>query len=217
LPEYSGKTNQTYYVQALEIISLSKPISAENQWIADFWDDDHHGVTFTPPGHWMAITNQVIQRERPSLEKTLETYLRVGFSLADVMIAVWYSKYIYFFERPETFIRKFIDPTWRPLAPSPSFPAYPSGHSAMGAAAAEVLTAMYGDQYKMTDRSHEGLPGFTMKPRQFNSFYEMARENALSRIILGVHWRKDAEEGMRIGSLIGKEVVNLEIEHKLTE
>ena len=45
----------------------------------------------------------------------------------------------------------------------------------------------------------------------------MARENALSRIIIGVHWRMDMDEGLRLGELIGKEVSELQIENKLTE
>lgn len=217
LPEYSVQTNQSYYVQALELISLSKPLSAENQWIAEFWDDDHPGLTFTPPGHWMAITNQVVEIEHPSIEKTIETYLRVGFALADAMIACWYSKYEYTLERPESYIQKHIDPTWRPSAPSPSFPSYPSGHSMMGAASAEVLSSLYGTTYKMTDRSHIDRVDFAVKPRSFTSFDQMAKENALSRILLGVHWRMDAEEGLRLGALIGKQVNQLEIENKLTE
>jgi hypothetical protein len=217
LPEYSTQTNQSYYVQALELISLSKPLSAENQWIAEFWDDDHPGLTFTPPGHWLAITNQVIENEHPSIEKTMETYLKVGFALADAMIACWSSKYTYTLERPESYIQKHIDPTWRPFAPSPSFPSYPSGHSMMGAAAAEVLSALYGTSYKMTDKSHVDRVDFAVKPRSFTSFDQMAKENALSRILLGVHWRMDAEEGLRLGALIGKQVSQLEIENKLTE
>ncbi len=216
-PAYSTETNQHYYAQALELVSLSKPLSAENQWIAEFWSDDHPGLTFTPPGHWLAITNQVIEKEHPSIEKTMETYLKVGFTLADVMISCWASKYEYSLERPETYIQKNIDPGWRPFSPSPSFPSYPSGHSMMGAAVAEVLSSMYGTNYKMTDISHYGLEDFKIKPRRFNSFDEMARENALSRLLLGVHWRKDAEEGLRLGSLIGKEVAQLSIEKKLTE
>ena len=86
-----------------------------------------------------------------------------------------------------------------------------------GAAAAEVLTNMYGSSFKMTDMSHEGIEDFTVKPRHFESFEEMAKENALSRIFLGVHWRIDCEEGLRLGSQIGKEVCNLELEEKLDQ
>lgn len=217
IPPYTAETNQAYYRQAVEIISLSSPMSPENQWIGEFWNDDHPGMMFTPPGHWLAITNQVVEKEHPSLEKTLETYLRVGFALSDAIVATWYSKYYYNLERPETFIQQYIDKNWRPYAPSPSFPAYPSGHAMMGAAAAAVLTSLYGQGYHMMDCSHDKLDNVTVKPREFNSFDQMAQENALSRIIIGVHWRMDIEEGMRLGGRIGKEVADLSIENKLTE
>ncbi len=217
LPEYSSAPNQFYHNHALEIISLSRPLSTENQWIAEFWNDDHTGLTFTPAGHWFAIANQVIEKERPSIEKTLETYLKTGFALADAMIACWSSKYYYNHERPETFIQKYLAKEWRPYSPSPSFPAYPSGHSMMGAAASVVLTQLYGDHYTMTDRSHDGLKDFVTKPRQFHSFDEMSKENALSRILLGVHFRFDCEEGLRLGEMIGKEVSQLELEKKLSQ
>ncbi len=105
LPLTHTETNQSYYIQALELISLSKNLSAENKWIAEFWDDDHPGLTFSPAGHWLAITNQVIDKEHPSIEKAMETYLKVGFTLADAMIATWYSKYTYSLERPESYIQ----------------------------------------------------------------------------------------------------------------
>jgi hypothetical protein len=40
-------------------------------------------------------------------------------------------------------------------------------------------------------------------PRTFNSFSQMAGENAESRIYLGIHWQFDAVEGIRSGDGIG--------------
>ena len=45
---------------------------------------------------------------------------------------------------------------------------------------------------------------FMVKPRTFNSFDEMSKENAISRVFLGVRWRFDCEEGLRLGDLIGE-------------
>jgi hypothetical protein len=217
LPPFSTATNDIYHQQAVEVISFSKPLSSENQWIAEFWHDDRAGLTFSPAGHWLAITNQVIEKEQPAIEKTLGVYLKVGFALADAMIACWKSKYTYNVMRPETYIQAHIDPTWRPHSPSPSFPSYPSGHSMMGAAAAEILVDEFGSPYEMTDYSHKWLPEYAVEPRQFNSFDDMARENALSRLFLGVHWRFDCEEGLRLGSLIGKKIAAVPIEDSLPQ
>jgi len=217
LPPYSNSPNDIYQRQALEIVSLSKPLSAENQWIAEFWNDDRPGLTFSPSGHWLAITTQVIEKEHPPIEKVLETYLRVGFVLADAFIACFNSKYTYNLERPETFIQRQIDKNWRPFSPSPPFPSYPSGHAMIGAATSQVLTNLYGSSYKLKDLSHKDLKDFMVKPRTFNSFDEMAKENAISRVFLGVHWRFDCEEGLRLGDLIGQEVVAWPIETPLNK
>ena len=87
----------------------------------------------------------------------------------------------------------------------------------MGAAAANVLTALYGENYKMKDQSHKGLKDFATNPREFKSFREMSEENALSRILMGVHYRIDCEEGLRLGDMIGNEINRLELEKKLTQ
>jgi hypothetical protein len=211
LPPFSIQPESPYYVQALEVYTMNSPLSPENQWIAEFWSDDFPGLTYSSTGRWISITNQVIEQERPSVEKALETYLRVGLALSDAAVACWHSKYHYNLLRPETFIRQTIQPDWRPIVHTPSFPAYPSGHAMFSAAAAEVLTQLYGKKYELTDRSHEGRTEFKGTPRHFHSFYEMAFENASSRIALGVHYRMDCEEGTRLGLNIGKEVAALPI------
>jgi len=117
-------------------------------------------------------------------------------------------------ERPETYIRKQINPDWKSLHETPSFPAYPSGHAAFGAAAAEVLTDALGNKFELTDRTHEKRPEFAGTPRSYSSFAEMAQENAASRVLLGVHYRMDCEEGLRLGKIIGKKVVDLPLYRK---
>lgn len=211
LPEFTRNSSSIFYTEALEVLTVSSPLSIENKWIAEYWSDDHPGITFTPAGRWISITNQVIERECPSLEKTLETYLKIGFALTDASIACWNSKYYYSLERPETYIQKVFNKNWKPLFHTPPFPAYPSGHSILGAAAAEILTKNFGPNYQMKDNSHKGREEFMSKPRLFHSFYDMAFENAFSRIPLGVHFRMDCEEGLRMGFQIGKMVSSVEL------
>ncbi len=211
---YSEDKTSAYYAQALEVYSVTTPQTHENQWIAEFWSDDVLGFTFSPPARWVAIGNQVLAMENSNLETGIMAAVKVGLSLNDAAVACWYSKYTYNVERPITYINKFINPNWNVasltstgfLGSTPSFPAYPSGHSTFGAAAAEALTSVFGYSVSMTDRCHEGRSDFNGKPRSFNSFYEMSEENAYSRIYLGVHWRMDCSEGVRMGYQVGRRV-----------
>lgn len=204
LPEFSFDNTSVFYKQALEVYTVSLPLSDENQWIAEFWSDDLKGSTFTPSGRWISIANQIVGKEKLSTEKLLELYLNMGLVMNDVFVSCWYSKYYYNLMRPETYIQKTFDKKWHSHYHSPSFPAYPSGHSFVGAAAAVILTSVFGEHYLITDKSHEGRKDFKSTPRSFNSFDEMARENAFSRILLGVHFRMDIEEGLRLGRELGE-------------
>lgn len=211
LPEYSYNAKSQFYTEALEVMTVGSPLSAENRWIAEFWSDDHDGLTFSPSSRWISIAQQALQNEKSPPDKVLETFLKVSLALNDGGVACWNSKYIYNIERPETYIRKVFDSKWEAHIPSPNFPSYPSGHSVFGAAAAEVLTVIFGANYAMDDKSHMDRDEFNGKPRHFKSFYEMAFENAFSRISLGVHFRMDCEEGLVMGFQIGKRVAELEL------
>lgn len=208
---FSETPGTPLYQEALEVYQKNTPeLTYEDQWIAEFWSDDELGKTFSPPSRWIAIANQVVEAEGIDLEKALYAYAKVGLALNDAGVACWYSKYYYNVERPTSYIRRVIDPNWTPhLSFTPAFPAYPSGHSTFGAAAAEALSSIFGENYAMTDRCHEGRTEFIGTPRSFGSFREMAEENAYSRIPLGVHFSMDAVEGVRHGYEIGKKVNQL--------
>jgi hypothetical protein len=116
------------------------------------------------------------------------------------------------------------DPTWQPLgAPAdngngtnftPPFPSYTSGHATFGGAAFKVMEDFYhtdaipggltiiSDEFNTitVDQNGHVRP---LLPRTYNSFSQMAGENAESRIYLGIHWQFDAVEGIRSGDGIG--------------
>lgn len=198
-----------FYAEAMEVFSVSQPLSKENLWIAEFWSDDHPGLTSSPAARWISIANQALEKSEAPFPLVMETYLKSAIALHDSGVSTWEAKYRFNVTRPETYIRKYIDPKWEPLHPTPSFPAYPSGHSAFGAAAAEVLSDALGQHFELADRTHEKRQEFAGTPRNYHSFGEMARENAASRVLLGVHYRMDCEEGMRLGKIIGRNAVAL--------
>jgi len=204
---FSESPGSLLYIQAAEVKNTVDSLTFTNQWIAEFWSDDFTGTMLSPPARWISIAVQVIEKERADLETALYTFAKVSIALSDAGVACWHSKYTYNVERPVTYIRRVMDPNWLPhWDTNPSFPVYPSGHSTFGAAAAEVLSQIFGYNYSMVDRTHETRSDFYGMPRTFATFYEMAEENAYSRIPLGVHFRMDAEEGVRLGYQIGRKV-----------
>jgi hypothetical protein len=219
---YSADPSSEFYVQALETENKVNHIKAgfiqEDAWIAAFWSDDCAALTFTPAARWIAVTNQLVEGENVTLEKALIAYAKVGMAINDAGVRAWGEKYRYNLLRPIDYIRLVKGNTnWNSImCPdgtgqyfTPNFPAYPSGHATFAAAAAEVLTAEFGFDHGMTDRCHEGRSEFNGTPRTFGNFYEMAYENAYSRIPIGVHFRMDADAGLDLGYRIGRKVNNL--------
>lgn len=213
---YSTSPTSDLYSQAIEVYAQNTPTwSYEDEWVGEFWSDDLLNLTFSPGPRWLAVGNQALLLESSNLETAIEMSAKIGLALNDASVGCWYSKFYYNVERPQTYINRVIDPSWKPglynplngdEGVTPSFPAYPSGHSTMGAAGAEALASIFGYNYAMTDKCHEGRVEFNGTPRSFGSFFEMAQENAWSRVPLGVHFRMDCEEGVRYGTVIGRKV-----------
>lgn len=221
-PEFSTEANSQLYQEALFTRDLVDRIrageEAEELWIAQFWSDDCPILTFSPSGRWVSITNQIVRKESLDLTETVATYAKVGMALSDAGIKCWGGKYDYNLLRPIDYIREFMgDTEWNTvMCPdgsggfyTPNFPTYPSGHATFGGAAAHVLTGIFGDSYRFTDRSHEGRTEFLGEPRTFNSLSEMAEENAYSRMPIGVHFASDSEAGINLGRSVGVRVNRL--------
>ena len=70
-------------------------------------------------------------------------------------------------------------------------------------AAAQVLTDLFGRRFAFVDRTHEdrGLPA-----RSFVSFFQAAREAAISRLYGGIHFRAAIVRGLEQGRCIGQAV-----------
>jgi hypothetical protein len=205
---YTEEKDSAFYREGLEVYEVSQSLTEEQRKIALFWSDDP-GKTATPPGHWLSILNQLVKAQDFSLDRAAEAYAKLGVAVADSFIGCWNAKYDYNLLRPVTYIQNVIDPTWQPLLDTPPFPEYPSGHSVQSAAAAVVLTNLFGEDFAFTDHTHDrhGLPA-----RSFASFYEAAEEAALSRLYGGIHFRTATQNGLRQGRCIGEKVLRLELQ-----
>ena len=160
----------------------------------------------------------------------------VNLALADAGIAAWDGKFVYNVARPITYLRNHApdpahpdDGIWTPLGQvasngavqnvTPPFPAYPSGHAVFGAAVFTMIgTALnlnpssnasgfdfVSDEYNghTFDSNGKLRP---MKTIHYVSLNAAAWDNAESRIYLGIHWQRDADDGVALGNAIAAKI-----------
>jgi hypothetical protein len=199
-PEYSEDPGSQFYAEAKEVFDVAANLTDEQKTIARFWSDDPM-LSPTPPGHWMSIALQILERDGADVKTHLDVMTRLGIGMSDAFIGCWYSKFEYDLVRPVTYIRRVIDPNWETALITPPFPEYPSGHSTQSGAAATVLTALYGSAYAFSDATHED-DGLAV--RDYTSFWDAAEEAGLSRLYGGIHFRAAIERGLDQGRCIGE-------------
>ena len=143
----------------------------------------------------------------------------MNLSLADGYIGSFETKYFYKYWRPITAVRlaatdgnpaTAADPTWTPLRPTPEIPDYDSAHSVEGGAGAAVLRRFFRtDRFRFeTCSTTVTEAGDCSVVRRYRSFSQAARENGLSRILIGFHFRKAVDEGIEHGRRIGDRTVD---------
>lgn len=226
-PKYNmNDSTSDFFRSAIEVKLIGDSLTEEQKHIANFWDDNPfnmnvHGHVmfatkkFSPPGHWMNIVGIASQKAKHDFNTTVYAYTKTAIALFDGFISCWDEKFRSNLVRPETVINKYIDPNWRPLIQTPPFPSYVSGHAVVSAAAAEVLTDVYGDNFSYTDTSEIE---FGIPERSFTSFRQAATEAALSRLYGGIHYRFDNLEGNKVGRRLGEMVVDrLRMKTKLSD
>jgi hypothetical protein len=198
-PDYSEEPGSAFHTAALEVYETGKSLTDEQRLIARFWSDDPM-LTFTPPGHWIAIVLQVAERDALPAELVASTLAKLGAAQADAFISCWDTKFRYNLLRPVTYIKRHIDKAWEPLLITPPFPEYTSGHSTQSGAASTVLTAVFGENFAFDDETHVD-EGWGV--RSFPSFAAAAEEAAVSRLYGGIHYRFGNEKGLEQGRAVG--------------
>ncbi len=204
-----GLTSRAYAAAVNEVKVLGQDTSmarsADQTTIAKFW-------AAPIQNYWNAIAEQVALAHRDDTAAAARTFALLDLGLADATIAMYDAKYTYRLWRPISAIRLAdtdgnprtqAEPTWTPLATTPADPSYPGAHSTLSAAAAAVLSAIYGNRESFTVSS-PALPDVT---RAFHTFHAAVAEAGLSRIYAGVHTRIDDRVGRRLGERIGRYVL----------
>lgn len=202
-----------YYKQFEAVYNQEKNLTKEQKEIAIYWSDDPE-VTFTPGGHSYYLAGRLLQAANADMIHASVVYAQTGMAIADAFINCWKWKYIFFAERPNTFIPEHIDKNWESFWPDPPFPSFPSGHAFQAGAAAAVWIAAFGNKLAVSDSAHYGRPRDELRntdfvPRHFDSVSQIANEIAISRFYGGIHTNQDNATGLEAGSRVGDNVIKL--------
>ena len=213
---FSKDKNSAFYKLMLQSYEEGKNLTKDHQDIAAFWDcnpfaleDKGHlmvGMKKISPGaHWLGITGIACQQAKVDFAKAMKINTMVSLALMDGFISCWDEKFRSNRIRPETAIRKYIDPSWKPLLQTPPFPEYLSGHSTISSAAAVVLTHYFGNNFSYTDTVEVrfGLPA-----RKFDSFEQASIEAGISRFYGGIHFMDAIDNGRTQGLQVGDWIIN---------
>lgn len=208
---FSKDKNSEFYSMLDACYRQGNNLSKEQRAIAAFWDCNPfalqsrgHLLTgmkkISPGAHWLGITGIACKMANTDFPKAMKIHTTVSVALMDGFLACWDEKFRSNRIRPETAIRRYIDPDWKPLLQTPPFPEYLSGHSTISGAAATVLTHYFGDNFAFTDTVEER---FQLPARHFTSFQQAAIEAGLSRFYGGIHFMDAIDNGRQQGLLVG--------------
>jgi hypothetical protein len=215
MTEFDIKNNSEFLKMVKQVFDISNSLSEEQKLIANFWDCNPFAVQFqghmsiglkkiSPGAHWIGIAGIATNQSMFDLGKTITVHTLLAMTIHDGFVACWGEKFSTNRIRPETAINRYIDEKWQPLLQTPPFPEFPSGHSVISTAAAEVLTSLLGEEFAFSDtvETYFGLP-----PRNFRSFHAAASEACMSRLYGGIHFLDAIENGATTGKEIGKCII----------
>ncbi len=201
-PEYTADYNEVKTMGCATCTGAGGR-TPDQEKIARFW------VESSALG-WNKVAKAIIADKNMDAWKTARLFALLQMSIADAYISCLKYKINYFFWRPYSAIRlgnsdgnpnTVADPTWQVLvSPIPPITDHPSAHAAAGGAAAELLK-----QYFETDNIDFSFESSSLlaNPRSYSSFSEAARENSLSRLYVGYHFRKACMDGETLGNSVG--------------
>ena len=155
-----------------------------------------------------ALRDQVGVRKLDIIDAA-RMFAAVDMSVADAVISIWHSKYLYNFWRPITAIQlaetdgnpaTTADPNWAPMLATPPYPEYVSGYSGVIGAYASALQETFQTRHLQLTFTSTAVPG----TRVYDSGDEAVQEVVDARIWLGIHFRSADVRGARMGQQVAE-------------
>ncbi|WP_439482872.1 vanadium-dependent haloperoxidase [Cyclobacterium plantarum] len=218
---FSTDSNSRFFHLMEEVYQLE--MNKEQREIAAFWDCNPFALQETghlmvgikqisPGGHWMGITDIACQKAKLGFEESMKINTLVALGLMDGFISCWDEKYRSDRIRPETAIRKYLDPNYQPMLQTPPFPEYLSGHSTISTTSAVILSHFFGDDFAYTDTVEEK---YGLGTRDFDSFMQASEEASISRLYGGIHFMDAITRGQDQGKKVANWIIGQYEQHLL--
>ncbi len=192
------------YTQVRTLGAINSTVRTPTQTeIGLFWTE-HTGQQYA-----RAFRNLATQKGLSSSDTArLMAMLWAGY--ADAGIGCWNAKFTFSFWRPVTAIQAgggnpalTADPTWLPLAKTPSHPEYPAAHGCLTGAVSTILAGYFGTPNLAF--SVDSL--VTNTTHNFSNTTDLIHEVEDARIYAGFHYHHSVIQGRVLGLKVGKQLM----------
>ena len=211
---YTQAFNEVKEVGRFQSMSRTPDQTHIALWWKDFAENSHN-----------RLARDLIAKEGISLQEAVRLLALLNMAIFDGYVSSFDNKFHYNHWRPYTAIRwaendgnpdTLPETTWTNThRHTYAFPSYPSAHGMACAAAMTAFDEVFGEEYAFTMRipmvdvagPFSGKIEMHPPTREFQRFSDAAMQCGLSRIYLGIHFRYDSIEGVRLGEKVGRNVV----------
>jgi len=159
-----------------ELRALSTGRTPGQTALATSWSGEN------PSSLWLGMLDLELRARRWPGPDAARAFAYLSVAMYDGAVAGWDAKYTYWLLRPIS-----ADDALVTVYDTPPYPSYPSGHAAIGAAAADVLAELF--------------------PEKAGLYRDRAGESALAGVYAAVQFRFDAVLGEELGRSVGAAVV----------
>ncbi len=219
--------------EVMQVIELQSRLSDEDRALVEFMRDGPSSVQ--QAGHWLIFAQHLSKLHLHGVDQDVPMYFLVTNAAHDAFIACWDAKMYYDFARPQALVHAFhandslygwmgelrgwgmmLGSEWRPYSPAnflcPPFPSYPSGHSTVSSACANVLR-----KYTDSDEFNYSVtlePGALTEPDnigapvilEFATLTQTAEAAGKSRVLGGYHIATENTVGLELGARVAERV-----------
>ncbi len=202
--EYAASFNESKYFGGAN----SPYRNAEETDTALFWTSSA-AVQYNTAYQGIATTQAL------SPVQAARLFAMTNMTSADALLACWDAKYTYLAWRPQFAIPQgdadgnpFTtgDPTWKPLAPTPAHPEYPSAHGCGSEGQVYGLVAFLGTSTINLDISAT-VPNLLHPTRHYQTASQLLYEIGNARVWGGMHFRFSVNAGVRLGQHVARWVL----------